>query len=90
IQGLAGTGKSTMLESNIDLIEHTSQVGQNKPKQIIGLAPTHAAVSELQKKGVEAQTLESLLTDLRRGTKEPNDYQGSLFFLDESSMVSNK
>ncbi|MEZ8862535.1 conjugative transfer relaxase/helicase TraI [Vibrio sp. 10N.247.311.51] len=90
IQGLAGTGKSTMLESNIDLIEHTSQVGQNKPTQIIGLAPTHAAVSELQKKGVEAQTLESLLTDIRRGTKEPSDYQGSLFFLDESSMVSNK
>ncbi|TKF30412.1 AAA family ATPase, partial [Vibrio sp. F13] len=57
---------------------------------VIGLAPTHAAVSELESKGVKAQTLESLLTELRQGNRQPSDYQGNLFFLDESSMVSNK
>ncbi len=90
VQGLAGTGKSTMLESNIELIQHTTQVGKNAPSQVLGLAPTHAAVSELENKGVKAQTLESLLTDLRRGVTTPEHYKNTLFFLDESSMVSNK
>ncbi|MFA0098567.1 AAA family ATPase, partial [Vibrio splendidus] len=86
--GLAGTGKSTMLESNIELIHSASEVGKNKPGNIVGLAPTHAAVSELKEKGVEAQTLESLLTGLRSKQTQPSDYDNTLFFLDESSMVS--
>ncbi|CAH1534276.1 Conjugative transfer relaxase/helicase TraI [Vibrio owensii] len=90
VQGLAGTGKSTMLESNIELIQQSTQVGNNQPRQVIGLAPTHAAVSEPQSKGVKAQTLESLLTDLRRGATSPENYKNTLFFLDESSMVSNR
>ncbi|HAS6641161.1 conjugative transfer relaxase/helicase TraI (plasmid) [Vibrio parahaemolyticus] len=90
VQGLAGTGKSTMLESNIELIQQSTQAGKNQPRQVIGLAPTHAAVSELESKGVKAQTLESLLTDLRRGLTAPEDYKNTLFFLDESSMVSNR
>lgn len=90
VQGLAGTGKSTMLESNIELIKHATQAGKNQPEQVIGLAPTHAAVSELESKGVKAQTLESLLTDLRRGITSPENYKNTLFFLDESSMVSNR
>ena len=90
VQGLAGTGKSTMLESNIELIQQSTQTGKNQPEQVIGLAPTHAAVSELESKGVKAQTLEGLLTDLRRGMTSPEDYKNTLFFLDESSMVSNR
>jgi len=90
VQGLAGTGKSTMLESNIALIQAVSEVGKNQPNTIIGLAPTHAAVSELESKGVKAQTLESLLTDIRTGHKIPQNYTNALFFLDESSMVSNR
>lgn len=90
VQGLAGTGKSTMLESNIELIHSASEVGKNKPGNIVGLAPTHAAVSELKEKGVEAQTLESLLTGLRSKQTQPSDYDNTLFFLDESSMVSNR
>ncbi|MFA0412011.1 AAA family ATPase, partial [Vibrio splendidus] len=86
VQGLAGTGKSTLLESNIELIQHTGQASTYSPSQVIGLAPTHAAVSELESKGIQAQTLESLLTDLRRGITLPEDYKNTLFFLDESSM----
>ena len=90
VQGLAGTGKSTMLGSNIELIHQTTAASKQKPDNVIGLAPTHAAVSELEKKGVKAQTLESLLTDVRRGVKTAEDYNNSLFFLDESSMASNR
>ncbi|ENM5739403.1 conjugative transfer relaxase/helicase TraI [Vibrio mimicus] len=90
VQGLPGTGKSTLLESNIDLIQHVTQAGHDQPSQVIGLAPTHAAVSELESKGVKAQTLESLLTDIRRGITTSQDYKNTLFFLDESSMVSNR
>ncbi|WP_104026904.1 conjugative transfer relaxase/helicase TraI [Vibrio jasicida] len=89
VQGLAGTGKSTMLESNIELIQHATNVGENKLREVIGLAPTHAAVSELESKGVKAQTLESLLAHIRNGERTPTDYENTLFFLDESSMVSN-
>ena len=90
IQGLAGTGKSTMLGSNIELIQLVKEACQQPEQNILGLAPTHAAVSELESKGVKAQTLESLLSDIRQGNREASDYQHTLFFLDESSMVSNK
>ncbi|MDA0126362.1 conjugative transfer relaxase/helicase TraI, partial [Vibrio sp. MM46] len=90
IQGLAGTGKSTMLESNIELIQLVKEASQLPEQNVIGLAPTHAAVSELESKGVKAQTLESLLSDIRQGNRSASDYQHTLFFLDESSMVSNK
>ncbi|MFM2661516.1 conjugative transfer relaxase/helicase TraI [Vibrio chagasii] len=90
VQGLAGTGKSTLLESNIELIQHASQASKHSPSQIIGIAPTHAAVGELESKGIQAQTLESLLTDLRCGITLPKEYKNTLFFLDESSMVSNQ
>ncbi|MFA0199716.1 AAA family ATPase, partial [Vibrio atlanticus] len=43
-----------------------------------------------ESKGVKAQTLDSLLSDIRQGNREASDYQHTLFFLDESSMVSNK
>ncbi|ENM5770904.1 conjugative transfer relaxase/helicase TraI [Vibrio mimicus] len=90
IQGLPGTGKSTMLESNIELIQLVKAANQLPAQKVIGLAPTHAAVSELESKGVKAQTLESLLSDIRQGNRQPSDYQHTLFFLDESAMVSNK
>ncbi|MEZ8107082.1 conjugative transfer relaxase/helicase TraI [Vibrio cortegadensis] len=90
VQGLAGTGKSTMLESNVEVITQSVQCSKNQPDHIIGLAPTHAAVSELKNKGIEAQTLESLLTDIRNGSKSADQYHNSLFLLDESSMVGNQ
>lgn len=90
VQGLAGTGKSTMLETNIELIQMVTDSTQNKPSRVEGLAPTHAAVSELQSKGVKARTLESLLSDVRAGKVDVKDYSNTLFLLDESSMVSNR
>jgi len=89
VQGLAGTGKSTMLENNIALI-HSIETLSGKETRVIGLAPTHAAVNELKRKGVEAQTLQSLLTDIDKGKTTSTQYSNTLFFLDESSMVGNQ
>ena len=62
IQGFAGTGKSTMLASGIELIQNVQVLlPQASRPRFVGLAPTHAAVKELQAKDVDAQTLQSLL-----------------------------
>ncbi|WP_394230796.1 conjugative transfer relaxase/helicase TraI [Shewanella colwelliana] len=101
IQGLAGTGKSTMLETGIDLIKQSEsmvseiskkQHSKNEPQtktQFIGLAPTHAAVNELKDKNVQSQTVQSLLSNFLSQETKPNQYSNTVFLLDESSMISN-
>ncbi|MFC1502818.1 conjugative transfer relaxase/helicase TraI [Pseudomonadota bacterium] len=89
VQGLAGTGKSTMLETGIALVK---DIQANSPEKttFIGLAPTHAAVNELKAKGVESQTAQSLLTDFLSEKHTPGQFSNTVFFLDESSMTSNQ
>lgn len=89
IQGFAGVGKSTMLEQGIALIHHVQAMTPQKPIEVIGLAPTHAAVNELKEKGVVSQTSQSLLRDFTHGAVDPKRYSNTLFLLDESSMTSN-
>lgn len=88
VQGFAGTGKSTMLETGIDLVNLFEQHTNVKPTNFIGAAPTHAAVAELQQKGVPAMTVQKLLHDFAsNGANEK--HKGAVFLLDESSMSSN-
>ena len=93
IQGLAGVGKSTMLDQaqQISKMEQALNVN-NQQIKFMGLAPTHQAVDELQAKGIKSQTSQKLLTDvLNASSKEINSkYQNTIFLLDESSMVTNK
>ncbi|HIF9542117.1 TPA: conjugative transfer relaxase/helicase TraI [Photobacterium damselae] len=89
IQGFAGVGKSTMLEQGTLLIEQAQALRGNDKIDVIGLAPTHAAVNELKEKGIPAQTTQSLLKDLLTGDTTPDKYKNTLFLLDESSMASN-
>ncbi|WP_220783518.1 conjugative transfer relaxase/helicase TraI, partial [Shewanella sairae] len=89
IQGFAGTGKSTMLEQGISLVNMAQTLFDDKT-QFIGLAPTHAAVNELKDKGVKSQTTQSLLQDYKTGALEPSRLSNTVFLLDESSMSSNK
>ncbi|MGR5187332.1 conjugative transfer relaxase/helicase TraI [Photobacterium damselae] len=89
IQGFAGVGKSTMLEQGKTLIEQTQALRGNASIDVLGLAPTHAAVNELKEKGIPAQTTQSLLKDLLMGDTTPDKYKNTLFLLDESSMASN-
>ncbi|EEZ39063.1 conjugative transfer relaxase/helicase TraI [Photobacterium damselae] len=89
VQGFAGVGKSTMLEQGKTLIEQTQALHGNANIDVLGLAPTHAAVNELKEKGIPAQTTQSLLKDLLTGDTTPDKYKNTLFLLDESSMASN-
>lgn len=90
VQGFAGVGKSTMLEQGVALIHHVQAMQGDKPIDVIGLAPTHAAVNELKEKGIAAQTSQSLLRDFLTGATSPEKYRNTLFLLDESSMTSNE
>ncbi|ADT96679.1 conjugative transfer relaxase/helicase TraI [Shewanella baltica] len=93
VQGLAGTGKSTMLETGIDLVKQSESILNTQPDktptQFIGLAPTHAAVNELKDKNVESQTVQSLLSNFLSQDAKPDQYANTVFLLDESSMTSN-
>nr|MBN5937220.1 conjugative transfer relaxase/helicase TraI [Legionella anisa] len=76
IQGLAGVGKTTMMHQVQD-------IARKNQFSVIGLAPTHKAVSELTRNGLNARTIDSFLqNDL------PIDSQ-TLLIVDESSMIDN-
>lgn len=89
IQGYAGVGKTTQFRSVLAAL-NTLPEGQRP--EVVGLAPTHRAVSEMQSVGVRAQTIASFLmdTERRQQTGEKLDFSGTLFLIDESSMVGNK
>lgn len=89
IQGYAGVGKTTQFRSVLAAL-NTLPEGQRP--EVVGLAPTHRAVSEMQSVGVKAQTIASFLmdTERRQQTGETLDFSGTLFLIDESSMVGNK
>lgn len=91
IQGYAGTGKSTMLQTLIgDRTLDTLQAMLPKEVSVLALAPTHQAVIELQKKNIEAQTLKSFLIDAKSDQSNNNiDLKNKLIVVDESSMISN-
>jgi len=88
VQGYAGTGKSTMLETLKRALENNTTVTKD---HIIALAPTHKAVKELQAKGLDAQTLKSFLINEQSLEQQNSKHlDNKLILLDESSMVSNK
>lgn len=87
IQGYAGVGKTTQFRS---VLQSLDTLGGSKP-QVIGLAPTHQAVQELQSIGVQAQTISSFLVEQERmqGAGETSNFKNTLFLIDEQSMVGN-
>ncbi|BEM95205.1 conjugal transfer protein TraI (plasmid) [Serratia marcescens] len=88
IQGYAGVGKTTQVKAVLDGI---AQLPESERPRVVGLAPTHRAVGEMQAAGVDAQTLASFLHDegLKVAGGEKPDYRNTLFVVDESSMVGN-
>lgn len=88
IQGYAGVGKTTQFKAVLDGI---AQLPESERPRVVGLAPTHRAVGEMQAAGVDAQTLASFLHDegLKVAGGEKPDYRNTLFVVDESSMVGN-
>ena len=94
IQGLAGTGKSTMLSDAInatsigEMVNLGSEEGQGT--RFIGLAKTHQAVNELQDKGVQSQTLASFFVDIAKSEQLDGTFKNTVFLIDEFSMLSTK
>lgn len=89
IQGFAGTGKTTQFKAIMAAIRSLPEAQQPK---VIGLAPTHRAVHEMQEAGVRSQTLASFISEERQKGRagEKPDYSKTLFLLDEQSMVGNR
>ncbi len=82
VQGLAGTGKTTVLASIREGAEANGY-------RVEGFAPTSRAAGQLREEGIEATTLQSFLA---RGQNDPNAETVSphLYMLDESSLASTK
>jgi hypothetical protein len=85
VQGYAAVGKTTQFRAVMSAI---SLLPEETRPRVIGLAPTHRAVGEMQSAGVDARTTASFLHDtqlLQRNGQTP-DFSNTLFLLDESSM----
>lgn len=96
IQGSAGVGKTTMFSVVRELAEA-------KGKDVMGLAPTHAAVRELENgAGIRSQTIESFLQTAEKVMGQGVDgresaglknlraaHTGKSLLVDEASMMSN-
>ena len=79
LQGLAGTGKTTTLE--------TIREGAEKSGYTVeGFAPTSKASGQLRDAGIEANTLQSFLQ--RKTAADPDSRH--LYLLDESSLASSR
>ncbi|KJV70148.1 AAA domain protein [Orientia tsutsugamushi str. TA763] len=79
LRGRAGTGKSYVLIK-------AHELATNRGQKVIGLAPTHKAVSELKSKGyTEVYTVKGFLYNRKKIFMK-----GSLIVVDEAGMVGTK
>ncbi|SPR15417.1 conjugal transfer protein TraA [Orientia tsutsugamushi] len=79
LRGRAGTGKSYVLAK-------AHKLATNRGQKVIGLAPTHKAVSELRSKGyTEVYTVKGFLYNRKKIFMK-----GSLIVVDEAGMVGTK
>ena len=93
IQGYAGTGKTALLKTVKEILQqrHVHHKTSGHVKTMLGIAPTHQAVKEMQNVGITAQTLKSFLMEADKIRLEGGipDYSDKLILIDESSMIGN-
>jgi conjugative relaxase-like TrwC/TraI family protein len=82
LQGLAGTGKTTTLQTIREGAEASGYV-------VEGFAPTSKAAGQLREAGIEASTLQSFLTR-RKDHPSADSATRHLYMLDESSLASTR
>jgi conjugative relaxase-like TrwC/TraI family protein len=82
LQGLAGTGKTTTLQT-------IREGAESSGYKVEGFAPTSKAAGQLREAGIEATTLQSFLA---RGENHPSADPANrhLYMLDESSLASSR
>ncbi|MCL2661651.1 MAG: AAA family ATPase, partial [Acidobacteriaceae bacterium] len=83
LQGLAGTGKTTVLESIREGAERHGYA-------VEGFAPTSKAAGALRDAGISANTLQSFLARGGNGQYAGDPNHKTLYMLDESSLASAK
>ncbi|PNU05427.1 MobF family relaxase [Novosphingobium guangzhouense] len=106
VQGVAGAGKSTMLQA-------VAAVARDEGKQVLGLAfqnkmvgdmregmvPKHLTAEDMEKAGVSAQTIASFIWQNEKYLSDPsspgaqqrrNELAGTIVVVDETSMVSSE
>ncbi len=77
VQGLAGTGKTTMMRE-------IQAIAKAEGHMVVGLAPMHSSKDELISSGIESITIARFLT---QDKVYPDN---TLFIIDESSMIGNQ
>lgn len=77
VQGLAGTGKTTMMRE-------IKRLAEDNGFKVQGLAPMNTSKDELKRAGMDASTIASFLTH------EAPYPEKCLFIVDEASMVGNE
>ena len=105
VQGVAGAGKSTMLQA-------TADVARSEGKRVLGLAfqnkmvadlkeglkPRDMSVDDMKEAGLNAQTIASFIWDNQKHVANPNtpeaaakraEMKDTIIVVDETSMVSN-
>ncbi len=80
IHGLAGTGKTTALKT-------IKAMADQQGFSMIGLAPSHSAVTALRESGIESDTLQRWLSD-KAATEKLSDR--SVIVIDEAGLASNR
>jgi conjugative relaxase-like TrwC/TraI family protein len=82
LQGRAGTGKTTVVQS-------IREGAEKRGYRVEGFAPTSRAAAQLREAGIDASTLQSFLA---RGENHPsaNPELRHLYMLDESSLASTR
>lgn len=78
VQGLAGTGKTFMLEN-------ARLLAEKEGYKMIGLTPSASAAEELSKTGIQSQTIASF-----QRSSEKDISSKSVLVVDEAGMVSSK
>jgi conjugative relaxase-like TrwC/TraI family protein len=81
LQGLAGSGKTTVLASVREGAERSGYI-------VEGLAPSSKAAGALREAGIDATTLQSFLAKGGQGREDPAGRH--LYMLDESSLASTR
>lgn len=92
IQGRAGTGKTTMMESLSNVLAAKELLNESG-YQVQGIAPTHKAVKELKSRGIPSITIDQFLLDMRNLKEQPLNihlFDKTVLIIDEASMVSNR
>ncbi len=83
VQGLAGTGKTTVLSTIREGAEANGYT-------VEGFAPTSRAAGQLREEGIDATTLQSFLARRSQNSQTPAPAAPHLYMLDESSLASTK